>query len=200
MLEAVLFDWGDTLMQFDVGRRARSTRAIAPASRRSAGDCRGRRVTARFREDYEPLLLAPGHDRGDRVPGLVRELLAHFGVELDDEELGRFLEAEHAAWEPAAARARTTHALLESLRARGLKLGARLERVRSRLAAAPRPRADGLAERIDFAVFSSEVGKRKPHPAIFERALERARRRARARRSSSATGSTRTSAARRSSG
>jgi putative hydrolase of the HAD superfamily len=29
----------------------------------------------------------------------------------------------------------------------------------------------GLAERIDFAVFSSEVGKRKPHPAIFERAL-----------------------------
>jgi putative hydrolase of the HAD superfamily len=30
----------------------------------------------------------------------------------------------------------------------------------------------GLAELLDFAVFSSEVGKRKPHPAIFERALE----------------------------
>ncbi len=30
----------------------------------------------------------------------------------------------------------------------------------------------GIAERIDFAVFSSEVGKRKPHPEIFERALE----------------------------
>jgi putative hydrolase of the HAD superfamily len=30
----------------------------------------------------------------------------------------------------------------------------------------------GLAERLDFAVFSSEVGKRKPHPAIFERALD----------------------------
>jgi len=29
----------------------------------------------------------------------------------------------------------------------------------------------GIAERIDFAVFSSEVGKRKPHPEIFERAL-----------------------------
>jgi putative hydrolase of the HAD superfamily len=29
----------------------------------------------------------------------------------------------------------------------------------------------GLAERLDYAVFSSEVGKRKPHPAIFERAL-----------------------------
>ena len=30
----------------------------------------------------------------------------------------------------------------------------------------------GIAERIDFAVFSSEIGKRKPHPEIFERALE----------------------------
>jgi putative hydrolase of the HAD superfamily len=30
----------------------------------------------------------------------------------------------------------------------------------------------GLADRLDFAVFSSEVGVRKPHPQIFERALE----------------------------
>jgi putative hydrolase of the HAD superfamily len=30
----------------------------------------------------------------------------------------------------------------------------------------------GLAERLDFAVFSSEVGKRKPHPEIFQRALD----------------------------
>jgi putative hydrolase of the HAD superfamily len=30
----------------------------------------------------------------------------------------------------------------------------------------------GLAERLDVAVFSSEVGMRKPHPLIFRRALE----------------------------
>jgi putative hydrolase of the HAD superfamily len=30
----------------------------------------------------------------------------------------------------------------------------------------------GLAQRLDFSVFSSEVGVRKPHPEIFERALE----------------------------
>jgi putative hydrolase of the HAD superfamily len=62
--------------------------------------------------------------------------------------------------------------LLESLRERGLKLGLvsnafdpgwLLHRDLEQL---------GLAERLDFAVFSSEVGKRKPHPAIFERALE----------------------------
>ena len=30
----------------------------------------------------------------------------------------------------------------------------------------------GIAQRVDVAVFSSEVGKRKPHRAIFDRALE----------------------------
>jgi putative hydrolase of the HAD superfamily len=30
----------------------------------------------------------------------------------------------------------------------------------------------GLAQRLDFSVFSSEVGTRKPHSAIFERALD----------------------------
>jgi putative hydrolase of the HAD superfamily len=30
----------------------------------------------------------------------------------------------------------------------------------------------GVLERLDFTVFSSEVGKRKPHPDIFRRALE----------------------------
>ncbi len=29
-----------------------------------------------------------------------------------------------------------------------------------------------MAARLDIAVFSSEVGWRKPHPAIFERALD----------------------------
>src|SRR5262249_27180793 len=60
----------------------------------------------------------------------------------------------------------------ESLRDRGLKLGLvsnaldppwLLHRDLEQL---------GVAGRLDVAVFSSEVGWRKPHPAIFERALE----------------------------
>src|SRR5439155_6795742 len=79
---------------------------------------------------------------------------------------------EHAAWDPARQTAANTPALLEALRARGLKLalvsnafdpGWLLHRDLEQM---------GLADRLDFAVFSSEVGKRKPHPAIFERALE----------------------------
>ncbi len=62
--------------------------------------------------------------------------------------------------------------LLDALRDRGLAARARLELVRSRLARAraTSPRW-GLAERLDVVVLSSEVGKRKPHPEPFERAL-----------------------------
>ena len=68
--------------------------------------------------------------------------------------------------------ASTTHALLEALRRRGLSLGvvsnasAPPEQLRRELADA------GIAERIDHAVFASEVGRSKPDAAIFEGALE----------------------------
>src|SRR5215211_6799244 len=129
-------------------------------------------VTDRFREEYEPLFWAPGTIEEIEYPGLVRRLLGDFGVEIDDDELGRYLEAEHRAWDPARILAAHTHPLLESLRERGLKLGLvsnsfdpgwRLHRDLGQM---------GIAQRLDFSVFSSEVGLRKPHPAIFERALE----------------------------
>src|SRR5438105_12144520 len=130
------------------------------------------RVAAHFRERYEPFFWTPGTIEELEYPGLVRRLLGEFGIEVDEDELTRFLEAEHAAWEPARKPAAHTHALLEALRARGLKLalvsnafdpGWLLHRDLEQM---------GLAERLDFAVFSSEVGKRKPDPRIFERALE----------------------------
>ena len=129
-------------------------------------------VAARFRERYEPLLWEPGSVDELEYPALVRELLADVGLDVDDEELARFLEAEHDAWAPARQLGAHTHALLESLRARGLRLaivsnafdpGWLLRRDLEQL---------GLAERVDHAVFSSEVGKRKPDAAIFRGALD----------------------------
>jgi putative hydrolase of the HAD superfamily len=128
-------------------------------------------VVAHFRERYEPFFWTPGTVEELEYPGLIRQLLGDFDVEIDDDELTRFLEAEHAAWEPARRLAAHTPALLESLRDRGLKLGL----VSNAFDPGWLLRRDleqmGLAERLDYAVFSSEVGKRKPHPAIFERAL-----------------------------
>jgi putative hydrolase of the HAD superfamily len=173
LLEAALFDWGDTLMQFayDTDLVAAGHRAGLEAI--GEDDLPGvELVTAHFRERYEPLFWIPGTIEEIEYPGLVRDLLGDFGVTLDDEQLDRFLEAEHNAWEPARRLAPDTHALLESLRDRGLKLALVSNAFDPRWLLQRDLEQMGLAQRLDFAVFSSEVGKRKPHPEIFRRALD----------------------------
>jgi putative hydrolase of the HAD superfamily len=170
---AVLFDWGDTLMRFaydealvEVGHRA----GLAALDRDDLPEVE--RMAAHFRERYEPFFWIPGTVEELEYPGLVRQLLGDFGVEVTDDELTRFLEAEHAAWDPARQPAAHTPALLESLRERGLKLGLVSNAFDPGWLLHRDLEQTGLAGRLDVAVFSSEVGKRKPHPAIFERALE----------------------------
>ena len=173
MLEAVLFDWGSTLMDFvwddalvEEGHRA-GLRALGRDDPEELA-----LLSARFRERYLPLLHAPDTLEEVEYPGLVRELLGHFGIEAGDDELNRYLAAEHEAWEPAMRVAATSVALLEALRNRGLRTGL--------VSNATDPgwllRADlerqGLADHLDAVVFSSELGKRKPHPAIYQAALE----------------------------
>jgi putative hydrolase of the HAD superfamily len=169
VLDAVLFDWGDTLMRW--AWEPELLEAGHVAGLRALGREPLPRVTEHFRETYLPLLSVPGTLEEVEYPALVRRLLHDCDIEVGDAELERFLEAEHAAWQPARQLADTTHALLESLRDRGLKVGLvsnaidppeLLHRDLAQL---------GIAERLDVAVFSSEVGWRKPHPAIFERAL-----------------------------
>jgi FMN phosphatase YigB (HAD superfamily) len=102
LLEAVLFDWSNTLVHFewdddlvDAGHRAALGRADAE-------------FTARWRE----LLLGGSHERRPYA-----ELLAELGVADPD----AFIDAEHEAWRPAYSVLAMAPALLESLRERGLK-------------------------------------------------------------------------------
>jgi putative hydrolase of the HAD superfamily len=173
VLEAVLFDWGDTLMQFAYSPE------LVSAGHRAGLEAIGRdglpdadAVTERFRAEYEPLFWVPGTIEEIEYPGLVRGLLGDLGVEIDDDELMRFLEAEHLAWDPARILAAHTHPLLESLRARGLKLGLVSNAFDPGWLLHRDLEHMGIEQRLDFSVFSSEVGTRKPHPAIFHRALE----------------------------
>jgi putative hydrolase of the HAD superfamily len=172
VLEAVLFDWGDTLMEFAYDPE------LVRAGHRAGFEAIGREglpdvdaVTEHFRERYEPLFWVPGTVEEIEYPGLVRQLLADFEVTVDDEELERFLVAEHTAWDPARRLAAHTHALLEALRSRGLKLGLVSNAFDPGWLLHRDLEAMGLEERLDVSVFSSEVGVRKPHRAIFERAL-----------------------------
>lgn len=170
MLDAVLFDWGDTLMRW--AWEPELLEAGHVAGLRALGREPAPAMTARFRDAYLPLLWVPGTLEEVEYPALVRRLLAEEGIEVDDAGLERFLEAEHAAWQPARMLASTTHALLETLRERGLKVGL----VSNALDPPGLLHRDleqmGVAERLDVAVFSSETGWRKPHPSIFERALD----------------------------
>jgi HAD superfamily hydrolase (TIGR01509 family) len=173
-LDAVLFDWGDTLFHFVYDEELLEAGWEAGLRATGRDDLPDHEdAAARFREGYLPLLFVPGAVEEIEYPGLIRELLAGFDIELTDEELGRFLEAEHEAWSPARAMGDSTHALLESLRGRGLKLGLVSNAFDPPELLHRDLRRMGLAERLDVAVFSSEVGRRKPDPLIFRTALDR---------------------------
>ena len=154
MPEAVLFDWGDTLIRFvydaalvEAGHRA----GLAALDRDDLPEVE--RLAAHFRERYEPLFWAPGTIEELEYPELVRQLLGDFGVEVTDEELNRFLEAEHVAWNPARQLAAHSPALLETLRERGLKLGLVSNAFDPGWLLHRDLELMGLAERLDFAVF-----------------------------------------------
>jgi len=158
VVEAVLFDWNNTLVQFtwDDELLAEGHRAglLAVGSGTDPAD-----FTSRYRE-VVLRRATPDDDYGD----LLREL----GVE----DVDRFVDAEHEAWRPALAVLGSAHALLDSLHARGAKTGlvANSWPDPGRLLRADAARL-GLAERLDAMVFSEEVGSRKPQPEIFLHAL-----------------------------
>lgn len=174
MLRAVLFDWGDTLFHFAYDEELLEAGWEAGLATLDHDGLPGPDETAaRFREQYLPLLFVPGSVDEVEYPGMIRELLEGFGVEVDDGALDRFLAAEHAAWEPARQMGAQTHALLDSLRDRGLVTGLVSNAFDPGWLLHEDLARMGLAERLDAAVFSSEIGKRKPHPAIFEAVLSR---------------------------
>jgi len=171
VLEAVLFDWGDTLMEWapapdllEVGHAA----GFAALGREPVAG-----MTDRFRDVYLAKYFEPGIVEEIEYPSEVRRLLAEFGIDADDAELERFLEAEHAAWAPARRLASTTHALLEALRERGLALGLVSNAIDPPGLLHRDLEQFGITQRLDVAVFSSEVGRRKPDAAIFRYALDR---------------------------
>ena len=149
MIEAVLFDWNNTLVSFEwdddlveVGHRAGLGHDDPD-------------FTARWRET-----MLGGHNGDRHYADVLREL----GVGDPD----AFIDAEHDVWRAAHSVLASAQALLEALRSRSIKTGLVANswpdpgRVLRRDA-----EAFGLAGLLDVLVFSEEVGLRKPDPAIF---------------------------------
>src|SRR5437870_2781853 len=149
MLEAVLFDWNNTLVEFTW-----DDEVLVAGHRAALG-----RDDPEFTNRYRELLLGDRHTYRPYA-----ELLAELGVA----DPGAFIDAEHEVWRPQFAPLASAQALLDALRTRGLKTGVVANswpdpgRVLRQDAA-----AFGFAERLDVMVFSEEVGVRKPAPEIF---------------------------------
>jgi HAD superfamily hydrolase (TIGR01509 family) len=114
-----------------------------------------------------PLASEDEIDISDVMAGSFRD----HGVELTDDDVRLFLQAAQDVWSSYYVLADSAHALLEALRSRGLKLALVSNTASPRWLLEPILERQGITERVDAVVLSSEVGKRKPHPAIFEKAL-----------------------------
>ncbi len=137
MIQAVLFDWGNTLVHFEWDDE------LVLAGHRAALGRDDPEFTARWREAIV-----------ERRP--YADILRELGVDDPD----AFIDAEHEAWRPATTVLASAQALLESLRARGVRTGVVAN-------AWPEPsrvlRGDverlGLGAHLDVVVFADDVGK-----------------------------------------
>jgi HAD superfamily hydrolase (TIGR01549 family) len=173
VIEAVLLDWGETLFHYAYDdeslRRAWATgfAAVGRPPRDAAATL--------FRTRYLPLVWDPPTLDEISYADLAARALSESGVDLEPGELERFLEAEHVAWDGNRSVHDQVPALLATLRARGLKL-ALVSNSGDPIALLRRDlRHMDLAPWFDAVVFSCEVGKRKPHPAVFHAALTKLR-------------------------
>jgi HAD superfamily hydrolase (TIGR01509 family) len=125
----------------------------------------------RYLEEHEAELFPAASEDEIDISEVMSRSFAGQGVELTDDDVRIFLQAAHDVWSSYYRLAASTHALLEALRARGLLLALVSNTASPLWLLQPVLERQGLVERLDAIVLSSEVGKRKPHPAIFERAL-----------------------------
>jgi putative hydrolase of the HAD superfamily len=172
VIEAVLFDWGDTLMPYDSQAddafvQARTAAGLAALDGRA--NVSPEAVTGWFREHFDELFASDAEEDFDHLEMLAR-CFRDLGAELTEEDVRLYAEA--SLWEGEMLLFPHAHALLDALRARGLKTAIVSNTSVPGWLLEPVLEKQGLASRIDAAVFSSEVGKRKPHPLIFERAVE----------------------------
>jgi putative hydrolase of the HAD superfamily len=173
-VEAVLFDYGLTLMTY-----TRPVAALHAAYSRIAAMLGDPRWTAET-------LLEAVHDRVDArvaeheasgsleeidIVAAHRDAYGELGVSLDAVRLDSVMREEQEAWWAGIHVAPGAPATLRALRAAGLRLGICSNAPYRPASMREQLRVVGLLPLVDAAVFSGEVGWRKPSPRIFAAAL-----------------------------
>jgi putative hydrolase of the HAD superfamily len=171
VLKAVLLDWGGTLMQDEWSDEIALEGHNAGLAALERDGLPTGEVFTRYLSEHEAELFALTGDDEIDIAAVMDRSFREQGVDLEDDDLRLFLRTAHDVWASYYSLGASTHALLESLRNRGLKLAIVSNTASPAWLLMPVLERQGLVERVDAVVLSSEVGKRKPHPAIFERAL-----------------------------
>jgi len=172
VLRAVLLDYGLTLVSFTFPRDEllcvldRARRWLGP----DAPD-----AEALMRDVLEPLegdLDAIGEDEVDYLAFYDRAW-RRAGLEVPADTLYRILDLEQRCWDRAVRVAPGALEALEALRERGLRTAVASNAPFPPVMMHRQARLAGIAERVDAVVFSSEVGRRKPAPELYQAALDR---------------------------
>ena len=173
--DAVLFDLGYTLVYFDPPQEVIVQEALrAAGAERSTLEIRAavESVWGDYYRDAETARFAPSQDHDRRVESeLSRGLLQVLGVDGGDETLSAYRRAlDEGFGRPGALRPyREVPEVLDALRSEGYRLGIVSNwswNLRERVQAA------GLEGYFELVWGSAYAGCNKPHPCIFEQALE----------------------------
>jgi putative hydrolase of the HAD superfamily len=178
-IDTVLFDYGHTLIYFDerphsalIGAYEKVNRLLADTLKQEVPAAHvliekvSKTVDEEIQRDY-----AAGRPEEVEIAMIYDTALRALGLELEPGLIERVMELEQEGWLNSVHVGPDVVATLEALRGRGLRLG-----IVSNAAYLPRLMREqmtalSLAQYFDALTFSSEVGVRKPHRAIYADAL-----------------------------
>ena len=175
-LDGILFDYGETLVEFSRPREAlaeaeeRIVDALVASGRPEPAIATLRAIMQRVEREVIENERSGALDEIDVVAVSLRAY-GDAGLHLDHDLLDSILRIEQEAWWHGAHLDPDAIPLLDSLRDRGIRVGLcsnapyRVESLHGQLEFL------GLESHLDSVTFSAEVGWRKPSPRIFEAAM-----------------------------
>jgi HAD superfamily hydrolase (TIGR01509 family) len=175
LTQAVLFDYGRTLVTFDyptedlLNTMREFRPRIAAALGRPAPEAQS--ILHNVLLPLENFVASMSEDEVQYMD-VYRETWARAGMNLPDELLHEILDAEQRCWDRAVRLDPDALQVLSWLRTREIKVAICSnapfppEMMRRQVA------ANGIAHEVDAVVFSSEIGKRKPAPEMYRAALD----------------------------
>lgn len=181
IFDAALFDLGGTLIRYENRYSWRELallgcRRAVPFLRDSTGaELDAEELTAALLEEIQNSMRRHEEEMAEIViEDLVRRVLSGFGIIVNEDLARKFIEVYYRPTTEQIAPEKGGSELLSKLKRRGMTLGL----VSNSIFPAEFHRAEmerfGLLAHLDFTIFSSEYGMRKPSREIYRRALEMA--------------------------